>query len=266
MISDFYTGSYPPKNNDIYWNNEQKDAGYFTVNAPDVKVFTGFVRDREFVFDHANTAAQLPQRGEISITPGDSRGTTAPTILNSPNGAIQSRDSYAPLGLEGVEERSPRLSPGVIDIASLQDDSQKEDSLHSQIIMKPGKTSLDFATISLLSLEGGGGLSDAARKSDGGYLLAATGTMHNTNGEPRRREPANQWQPNDMVTLANRWGDAPVLVEGVPLELTLPLGTWLVYPLDEAGNRRAEPPLRFENEPIRVGPELKTLWYEIRAL
>jgi len=122
------------------------------------------------------------------------------------------------------------------------------------IKMKPGKTSLDFATISLLTLEEDGG----------GYLLTATGTMHNTNGEPRRREPANPWQPNDMVTLENKWGTAPVLCEGVPLELTLPPGTWLVYPLDEAGNRHAGEPLRFENTPIRVGPEQKTLWYEIR--
>jgi len=89
--------------------------------------------------------------------------------------------------------------------------------------------------------------------------------MHNTNGEPRRRAPANQWEANDMVTLENRWGDAPVLVEGVPLELTLPPGTWLVYPLDEAGNRRVRELLRFENMPIHVGPEYKTLWYEIRA-
>jgi hypothetical protein len=114
-----------------------------------------------------------------------------------------------------------------------------------------GKTSLDFATISLLTLDGGG------------YLLAATGTMHNTNGIPQKREKANPWQPDDMVTLKNQWGDAPVLCEGVPLELTLPSGTWLVYPLDEAGNRRESPPLRFENS-IQVGPEHKTLWYEIR--
>jgi len=152
-------------------------AGYFTVNAPEVKIFTGFVREREFRFD--------------------------------------------------------------------------------DITMKPGKTVLDYATISLLSLEGGS-------LDGGGYLLTATGTMHNTNGEPKRREPANPWQPDDMVTLENRWGDAPVLCEGVPLELTLPAGVWWVYPLDEAGNRRADLPLRFENVPIRVGPEHKTLWYEIR--
>ena len=157
---------------DMQWDRREKNAGYFTVNAPEVKVFTGFIREREFKF-------------------GD-------------------------------------------------------------VTMKPGKTALDYATISLLSLD------------DGGYLLAATSTMHNTDGVPKRREPVNPWQPNDMVTLENRWGDAPVLCEGVPLELTLPAGVWLVYPLDEAGSRRAGEPLRFENVPIRVGPEHKTLWYEIR--
>jgi len=178
---------------DIFWNNDQKDACYFMVNAPEIKVFTGFVRDREFVFEKIR----------------ESLGTG---IISGPMYNV----------------------------------------LSETIRLKPGKTALDFATISLLTLE------------DGAYLLTATGTMHNTNGEPRRREPANPWEANDMVTLENQWGDAPVLCEGVPLELTLPSGTWLVYPLDEAGNRRADPPLRFENEPIRVGPEYQTLWYEIR--
>ncbi|MDR0327526.1 MAG: hypothetical protein LBI05_04435, partial [Planctomycetaceae bacterium] len=160
--------------NDLHWNDEQKDACYFTVNAPDVKVLTGFVKDRAFAFD--------------------------------------------------------------------------------DIKLKPGKTTLDYATISLLKLDGGG------------YLLTATGTMHNTNGEPQRQEPANAWEANDMVTLKDQWGDAPVLCEGVPLELELPKGTWLVYPLDESGNRRDDVPLRFENVPIQVGPEYKTLWYEIRPM
>jgi len=169
---------YSSDTSELYWDMDQKIAGYFIVNAPDVKVFTGFVRDREFEF------------GDIK--------------------------------------------------------------------MKPGKTVLDYATISLLSLE------------EGGYLLTATGTMHNTGGEPKPREKASPWEPDDMLTLENKWGDAPVLCEGVPLELTLPANTpntssaWLVYPLDEAGNRRAETPLRFENAPIRLGPEYKTLWYEIR--
>ena len=158
----------------LHWNMEQKGAGYFTVNAPDVKVFTGFVREREFKLD--------------------------------------------------------------------------------DVKIKPGKTALDYATISLLRLEGDG------------YLLTATGTMHNTNGEPKKRAKVSSWDPDDMVTLEDQWGEAPVLCEGVPLELTLPSGTWLVYPLDESGNRRAGLPLRFENVPIRVGPEYKTLWYEIREM
>jgi len=179
---------YRSNSNQLRWDMRQKDAGYFTVNAPDVKVFTGFVRDREFEF------------GDVKL--------------------------------------------------------------------KPGKTVLDYATISLLSLE-----DSLAGVPAGGYLLTATGTMHNTNGEPKPRAEllvgvptASPWEPDDAYTLANQWGDAPVLCEGIPLELTLPGGSWLVYPLDEAGNRRAGEPLRFENRPIQVGPECKTLWYEIRPL
>jgi hypothetical protein len=157
---------------DLCWNSDMKDAGYFTVDAPEVKVFTGFVRGREFALD--------------------------------------------------------------------------------DIKLKPGKTTLDYATISLLKLDGGG------------YLLTATGTMHNTNGKPKKWEKESAWDPDDAVTLKDQWGDAPVLCEGVPLELELPKGAWLVYPLDESGNQRDDKPLRFENVPIRVGPEHKTLWYEIR--
>jgi len=78
--------------------------------------------------------------------------------------------------------------------------------------------------------------------------------------------PHFPWDPDDAISLKNQWCGAPVLVEGVPLELTLPDGTWLVYPLDEACNRRAEKPLRLRTNPFCVGPEHKTLWYEIWAL
>jgi hypothetical protein len=54
----------------LRWDMTQKDAGYFTVNTLGIKVFTGFVRDREFVFTSIDTIAQLPQRGRTSAPIG----------------------------------------------------------------------------------------------------------------------------------------------------------------------------------------------------
>ncbi|MGL4594120.1 MAG: carbohydrate binding domain-containing protein [Thermoguttaceae bacterium] len=119
------------------------------------------------------------------------------------------------------------------------------------VTLKIGETLLDFATVSLL------------RQNETTYLLAATGAMYNKNGKPTERESKTLWDPKDAITLSDQWGEAPVMCEGIPLELTLPGGPWNVWPLDEAGNRRQTSPIQFAGDAIQLGPEHKTLWYEI---
>jgi hypothetical protein len=58
-----------------------------------------------------------------------------------------------------------------------------------------------------------------------------------------------------------------MLCEGIAAELLLPLAAErvTVYPLDEAGNRRAEVPVAPHNGKamIVLEPSHKTVWYEV---
>jgi hypothetical protein len=132
-----------------------------------------------------------------------------------------------------------------------------------------GKTRLDWATVSLVALDGAG------FDRPGRILIAATGLAQNEGAHLERLG-------GDTVTLGNRWGAAPVLCEGIPAEIVLPVPAARVsfYPLDEAGNRReaiAVQPSRLPEQAGRphrnaaakavlaLGPEHKTLWYEVEV-
>ena len=71
----------------------------------------------------------------------------------------------------------------------------------------------------------------------------------------------------DRVTLGTRWGTEPVLCEGIPAEVVLPVDADRVrlYPLDESGNRRSAVPCtqRDGKAAILLGPKHKTIWYEV---
>ena len=61
---------------------------------------------------------------------------------------------------------------------------------------------------------------------------------------------------DDTVTVRNRWGQAPSLVEGVParIELPVPPERLSVYALDGAGNRRAPVPVQAASSTPAVRP------------
>lgn len=157
----------------IRWDASQEGAGYFTVDTPRTKLFTGFVRDRSFAL------------GEVAL-------------------AI-------------------------------------------------GKTRLDWATVSLVALDG------ERFDKRGRILIAATGLMKN-------RDAQLEELGDNRVTLRNRWGSEPLLCEGVPATLTLPVKASRVqfYPLDERGERRSPAPVRESQDKcvLELGPRWKTLWYE----
>jgi hypothetical protein len=138
--------------------------------------------------------------------------------------------------------------------------------------LKIGKTRLDWATVSLTAIDGQG------FSKPGRILVAATGVERNRGV---RLEAAGQ----DRITCHDQWGSGPVLCEGIPAKITLPVASdrITVYPLDEAGNRREPIPAASENEKpaepqgdkpselsrpattIEIGPQYKTLWYEIEV-
>ncbi|HPP54244.1 MAG TPA: hypothetical protein PK777_14930, partial [Thermoguttaceae bacterium] len=91
--------------------------------------------------------------------------------------------------------------------------------------------------------------------------VAATGWVQNTGAV--LKELAEQ-----QVTLGNQWGQEPILCEGIPAELVVPVPADRVkfYALDESGRRRQ--PIPVEKSPtggtlLRLGSQYKTLWYEV---
>ncbi|MHC4180757.1 MAG: hypothetical protein ACYSWU_24930, partial [Planctomycetota bacterium] len=122
-----------------------------------------------------------------------------------------------------------------------------------KVTLKIGKTRLDWATVSMICIDG------KAFDRPGRILITATGWVQNTDAQLERLA-------NDRVTLGDQWGSEPVLCEGVPAEITLPVPAERVrfYPLDESGDRRAAVPCNEQDGKalLQLGPEHKTVWYE----
>lgn len=158
----------------LRWNLSEPGAGYFTVDTPRSKLFTGFVHGRTF------------QIGDVAL--------------------------------------------------------------------KIGETRLDWATVSLVAVDGKG------FDHPGRILVAATGLVQNTDATLRKLE-------GDRVTLDDRWGKAPLLSEGVPALIALPVDASRVqvYPLDESGNRREAIAVKSHNGKtiVTLSPQYKTVWYEV---
>ena len=132
----------------------------------------------------------------------------------------------------------------------------------SGVTIEPGPTKQDgWAAITLTAMDG------ADFQSPGRILLTATGYVENTGMGWERLD-------GDRITVRNRWGEAPSLVEGIPARIELPVAPErvAVYALDGAGNRREQVPvggLTGDNQApsaravIEIGPQYRTLWYEI---
>lgn len=117
-----------------------------------------------------------------------------------------------------------------------------------------GQTILGWATVSLTVLKGD------RLDQPGRILLAATGKAENTGWDLRKE--------GERVTVGRRWGDEPILCEGVPVKVTLPIASQRVkvYALDEAGKRKGNVPVGpGEQAVVEIGPQYQTLWYEIEV-
>ncbi|MDO4576032.1 MAG: cellulase family glycosylhydrolase [Planctomycetia bacterium] len=116
------------------------------------------------------------------------------------------------------------------------------------LTLKPGKTRLDFLTLSL---------TQAYR---GHLLLTATGMMANTG---QQLEDCG----NHRLTHRMHLGEAPVLLEGIPAELVLKTSAKSVkcYALDPTGKRKMDVPVTLENGTAKwnIDPKYQTIWYEL---
>ncbi|WP_165233688.1 carbohydrate binding domain-containing protein [Aquisphaera insulae] len=120
--------------------------------------------------------------------------------------------------------------------------------------LRIGKTSRDWATITMTAIDGPG------FDRPGRILIAATGGVQNTGARLRKLD-------GTKITLDDHWGEPPVLCEGIPAEIELPVSSnrLVAYPLDQAGNRRAtkvKVQARGDHAVVAIGPEHRTLWYE----
>ena len=87
-------------------------------------------------------------------------------------------------------------------------------------------------------------------------LITATGDIENT---------GMGWKNAAKTSVGRDWGKAPVLVEGPAAKIELLEflggGKFMAWALDERGQRRAEIPVA--NGTLEIGPQHRTLWYEV---
>lgn len=129
-----------------------------------------------------------------------------------------------------------------------------------------GETELGWATVTLVkAINAEKGAKKTGALTPGSYLLTATGLMHNTDAKM-------VFVDEDKITTAGHFGGsngvAPILCEGIPAQITLydlPPKNVEVYALDNRGERAK----KLDVEPFtagsrfNIGPEFKTVWYEI---
>jgi hypothetical protein len=76
-----------------------------------------------------------------------------------------------------------------------------------------------------------------------------------------------QWKSDAKNSVGRDWGTGPAIVEGVSAKITLPVKPTRVkvWTLDERGHRRdaIEAKPLDEHTLIEIGPDAKTIWYEI---
>jgi hypothetical protein len=122
-----------------------------------------------------------------------------------------------------------------------------------------GKTQLGWCTISIVSY-------NANQFGENGkpsrLLIAATGRCINSDMKLENLG-------DNRITAGRNMGRAPVLCEGIPATLTLPLPPSRVtlYPLDQSGTRRTAIPAKSTDDSkssiITLSPEYQTVWYEV---
>ena len=112
----------------------------------------------------------------------------------------------------------------------------------------------------ILVLKDGTAIEGEGFGEPGRILIAATGVVQNS-------ETQLEQLGGDRVTLRDRWGREPILCEGIPATVTLPVAANCVrfFPLDSAGNRRAAVTVSGDDDRalVELHPRHRTVWYEV---
>ncbi|MCF7849029.1 MAG: hypothetical protein K9M45_09280, partial [Kiritimatiellales bacterium] len=117
--------------------------------------------------------------------------------------------------------------------------------------IRVGDVERDYAAIVLTSRDG------KALESSKRMLLVAVGSAENK---------GMQWNA-ERTTVSEHWGHGPAQVNGIPAEMSVRGKVTAVYALDGSGGRAAAVPVVCKGGVSRwsIGPEYRTLWYEIEA-
>lgn len=114
--------------------------------------------------------------------------------------------------------------------------------------LQVGAVERDYAVVMATSLDG------APLERTRRALVVAVGSAEN---------PGMAWNAA-RTSVGSAWGAGPAQVNGVPVRLTLPRGGAKVFALDGRGQRTREvPPADGAAGTFQLGPEYRTLWYEI---
>ncbi len=184
----------------------------------------------------------------------DLRGTDAPATA-----AVAARDTSAWLADTGEiawrwaeKDRGMFLVTAPRSKMALGRIADKPLELGHGVRLTAGSTRLDgWCTVSLALLEG-----EAFDRGPRRALLTATAYTQNT---------GMVWKDAERRSVGTRWGEAPSLVEPVPLTIAFGAGVGHVhiYPLDARGQRAGPARTAAPDGSFAIGAEAATLWYEV---
>ncbi len=121
-----------------------------------------------------------------------------------------------------------------------------------EVALEVGATRQNWAAVTVTAMEG------ARLGAPGRLLITATGYYEN---------PGWAWETqDDRVTVRNNWGKGPSMAEGVPGAIELPVAASRVkaFALDGTGSRTVPVTVTGTTRArIEIGPQYKTLWYEV---
>ncbi|HEV7866461.1 MAG TPA: carbohydrate binding domain-containing protein [Chthoniobacteraceae bacterium] len=184
--------------------------------------------------------AALMQRVGIKL---GTETTTPPGPLPTPPKFASDRDELVWDTLDKVVTIDTSRSKAVIGFA------ERRSYELSGMKIEFGALRQGFGSVQVTTLDGTG-FTEAKR-----MLITATADVENT---------GMKWTSPAKESVGRNWGTAPSLVEGVPATVTFPGGRKLTaWALDERGQRRAEVALK--DRTLAIGPEHRTLWYEVLA-
>lgn len=173
---------------------------------------------------------------------------TRPTLHASDTGQLRWADSgESNQNWVGISTPRTKGAVGFLDGATIQDLGWR---------FEFGDTTQGWLTAVVSAMEG------ESLTSENGFraLMVTTGNIENTN---------QQWTDGSRSSVGNQWGEAPVLVEVVPLTTRVPFPSDRVqaWALDIRGQRANPVPIAAEGDAtvLTLGESGDTIWYEIEV-